>query len=226
MKHINVFKTKKILRIGQRIEITKIGNSDEAVAYSSRVEDIQENEVFLALPADSRRCPIIPETNQPISGKIIDSTCIYIFTGQYKHLAKINVPVWVLNINDTVIKAQNREFVRIPLRTALRIITFDENGGINAPFITESFDMSGNGISFFYNTKLLPNSKIIIETELIPSVGRIYTFARIKRSILKDSNQYLVGAKFIDLSRQIQNKLIKYLFTKQREFINKGIIQK
>ncbi|MDQ0203759.1 flagellar brake protein [Pectinatus haikarae] len=229
MKRIDVFETKKVLKIGQRVEISKIGDVDDeqSEVYTSRVEDIKNDDVFLALPMDSMLRPVIPRAGQIIEGRIIEQNHIYSFTARYGHMDKKIIPVWKLTMNATVVKSQNREFVRIPAVVALKISVAAKDGSLGVPFRTDSVDMSGNGVSFLSAEPFPLGTILTVETTPIPSVGRIHTFVEVKRcAFLKNGEKYLIGGRFTDLSKAIQNRLVKYLFSKQRELINKGIISK
>ncbi|WP_196594667.1 flagellar brake protein [Pectinatus sottacetonis] len=226
MRCLDIFKTKKILKVGQRVEITEIGKEkiDIEETYTSRVEDIKDNEVSLALPVDYRLCPVIPLKNELIAGRIIEDECVYNFTAHYNKISNIPIPVWIVNISDTVIKSQNREFVRVKTHLSLKLIITNSDGSMGEPFKAMSVDISGNGISFLTDKKIKLAAKLVLDTEPIPLVGRISTFVEVKRcSLTKDKLHYLLGCKFINLPKQIQNKLVKHLFAKQRETINKGI---
>ncbi|TCS80964.1 flagellar brake protein [Pectinatus cerevisiiphilus] len=230
MKDINVFETKKVLRIGQRVEIDKIDSEDDepSEVYASRIEDIKGSMVFLALPVDSMLRPVILETGQTVEGRIIDDKVrVYSFTAQYERIGRVNIPVWIVEMAPTVIRNQHREFVRIRVSIPIQVAVAEQDGSMEVPFHTHSVDVSGNGISFLSAEALQPGTMLTIETIPIPSVGRIHTFVEVKRCILsQDKQSYLIGGKFTDLSKQIQNKLVKYLFSRQREFIKKGIIPK
>lgn len=233
MDRLDGYETKKILKIGQRIEINQIGfidqNDEESTSeiYMSRIEDIKGSEVYLALPMDSMLRPIIPQADDIIRGTIADRDHLYVFKAKYEKIAKINIPVWKIIISSTVYKKQNREFVRVKVEIPLKISITDADGSIQHSFSTHTVDLSGNGISFLSSQKLAKGVTLTVETTPIISVGRIHTFVEVKQCRnLKNINKYFIGASFSNLAKLIQNKLIKYLFDKQRELIQKGIITK
>lgn len=225
MGRLDIIATKKVIKIGQRIEIIEIGDNeiDKEAVYNSRIEDIKENEISIALPIDYRLCPIIPARAERIRGRIVESSSAYEFTATYKNIANIPIPVWVIEISDTVEKCQNREFVRVKLQIPLKITPTLEDGSRAKSFKTTSIDLSGNGLSFITQQEIPLGSKLILETSSIAAIGRISIFIEVKRCFLAKDNYYVIGSKFVNLPRITQNKLVKYLFTKQREIIAKGV---
>ena len=51
---------RSILTLGQRLEIFFENNEDGTPGYTSRVEDILEDEIVVAMPVDERLVPVIP----------------------------------------------------------------------------------------------------------------------------------------------------------------------
>jgi len=213
-------KAKPIIKVGQRVEIFF---DDEH--YTSRVEDFNDTDLTLAMPLDSKRRPIIPLTGAIIEARIVGQQCIYQFFSAYKDKAISPIPIWVVDFPEQLEKKQNRKFVRVKATIPVYIQIPDEEGGLLPPKITETRDISGSGFLVVFHQPVPLKTKIVLETEVLPQVGRIKIFAEVVRCTrpVADLNLYWIGVKFIGLARPLQNKLIQFVFQKQREQLAKRV---
>ncbi len=228
---LNKVAAKGVIKIGQRVEVnidTLAHKNDEVVNYASRIEDIRDNgTICLALPVDEKLRPIIPLTGSPINARIIAPNCVYNFRTVYHRIENIPLPAWIVDAPETLVRTQEREFVRVALKMPIEVTIENSDGSMQRPIHLQSSDVSGGGLGFFSNDMIAEGKRVIIKTNVIPSVGRISTFAEVKRcQYVEKQGKYLIGVQFVDFSPQIQNKLVKYLFTQQRIMINKGVIIK
>ncbi len=231
---LDVVQSEAVLKVGQRVEINDFmapqneeDEESDIKTYSSRIEDIREGKMYLAMPLDDKLRPIIPPAGKMIEGRVFNNKIGYSFRAVYEQIKNIPLPTWVVQIPPTMIKCQERRFVRVTINLPIRVNISNPDGSIGKVYRTHTIDISGNGLAFLVSENIPVRTKLIIETDLIPSVGIISTFAVVRRCIVqKNKLNYLVGVEFVDFSRQTQNKLIRYLFTKQRQLLNKGIMVK
>lgn len=216
----DIVKAKAVLKIGQRVEIVA---DDEY--YTSRVEDITAGDLVLAMPLDSKRRPIIPAVGDTIDVRIISDMCIYQFYTVYKDKAAKPIPVWIVTLPEEMERKQHRKFVRVKASLPISVQVPDTEGGFQAAKPTETKDISGNGFLFVFDKAIALQTKIVLETDMIPQIGRIKTFAEVVRCSkpFNDRNMYWIGVKFIGLPRPVQNKLVQFVFKKQREELAKRL---
>ena len=72
-------------------------------------------------------------------------------------------------------------------------------------------------------------NKAVLELDNIPGVGMLRITGRVVRCVKVDAagdNVFHVGFQFLDLSRQHQNRLVKFIFDIQRQSLAKGIGKK
>lgn len=213
-------KSKAVLKVGQRVEIAM---NDER--YTSRVEDFNETDLVLAMPLDEKRRPIIPYTGEKVDVCVFGEQCGYRFLAEYKDKAASPIPVWIVALPEKAEKKQNRKFVRVKVSIPIYIQIPDEEGGMRPRRLTQTVDISGSGFLFLSEEKIHLSTKIVLETEVLPQIGRIKTFAEVVRCSkpVADRNLYWIGVKFLDFPRGLQNKLVQFVFQKQREQLAKRL---
>ena len=86
-----IIKADKVLNIGQRVEFY-LENDD--TRYTSRIEDITQDSLVVAMPVDEKRRPIIPREGERLYGKAVTKTCAYRFFTVFKTKAAEPIPVW------------------------------------------------------------------------------------------------------------------------------------
>jgi len=213
-------KAEKVLKAGQRVEIIVDGQP-----YSSRIEDFNEVDLILAMPLDSKRRPLLPDSGTQIDACIFGEQCVYQFFSKYKDKRAAPIPVWIVSLPVEVEKKQNRKFVRVPAAIPIQVQIPDEDGGLSSPYLTETKDISGSGFLFVFDRPIAMKTKIVLETEVLAQVGRVKTFAEVVRCSkpVVGRELYWIGVKFIGLARPLQNKLVQFVFQKQREQLAKRL---
>ena len=68
--------TDKVLRVGQKAEIMVF---DDTRSYFSRIEDIQDKSIILAMPTDPRGVPLVVSGGTDIRCKAFDGKYYYWF---------------------------------------------------------------------------------------------------------------------------------------------------
>lgn len=220
MELINTVKAKTILKVGQRVTI--IADDDN---YTSRIEDLNADTLILAMPLDSKRRPIIPLTGTQVDVQIFDEACVYQITVEYKDKAAKPIPVWIVSMPEEAEKKQNRKFVRVKAAIPLQVQVPDAEGNLQAACTTETIDISGSGFLFVFNKRLPLQTEIVIETDELPKLGRLKAAGEVVRcnKPFFDRELFWVAVKFQDLGRGLQNRLVQFVFQKQREALAKRV---
>lgn len=216
---------KEILKIGQRVEFY-VNNDD--TRYASRIEDITEAGLEVAMPVNSKHVPVIPIINEKVYGVAVGNQCRYRFFTVFKGIDRKDgrIPIWHITMPDKVERFQNREFVRVKVNMMAGIRIIDDEGTISDEETVPVVDLSGSGICFAMNREISGASKVGLELQGIPGAGTIDVMCHVVRvSPVERSDGtiiYHVGAAFEHLPRDISNKIVRYLFSVQRANIARG----
>ena len=221
-----LLKAKDILKIGQRIEFY-VEDSNER--YTSRIEDITESQLVVAMPMSRKRVPIIPRKNEKLYALAVGDQCRYRFFTTFHKAGheEAKLPVWYITKPEQVERHQNREFVRVRVNLPVNVRLIDEDGTIHDPMITRLIDLSGSGACFSLEHEVTLGTKAGLELSGIPGTGAIEVMSQVARCNLVPRDDkiriYHVGVRFENLPRAVANKIVHYLFTVQRTTIAKGI---
>ncbi|MCH3959195.1 MAG: flagellar brake domain-containing protein [Selenomonas sp.] len=221
-----LIKAKDILKIGQRVEFY-VEESNER--YTSRIEDITETELVVAMPMSRKRVPIIPKQDEKLYALAMGSQCRYRFFTVFHRAGheEGKLPVWYISRPEQVERHQNRGFVRVRVNLPVNVRLIDEDGTIHDPIVTHLIDLSGSGACFSLDRVVKVGTKVGMELSGIPGTGAIEAMCQVARCsvIARDDGVriYHVGVGFENLPRAITNKIVHYLFTVQRTSISRGI---
>ena len=212
-----------VLKIGARLTFFPLSTEN---GVASRVEDISGDRLMVAMPVNEKGVPILPLPGENMVCRIAGTGCYYKFNAVYLDKGKAPIPVWFVRKPEFVEKVQNREFVRISVDYPVILRPLDENGAMGGMIFTKAVDISGGGLAVMNKTMLPLGSKAVLELDNIPGVGMLRITGRVVRCVKVDAagdNVFHVGFQFLDLSRQHQNRLVKFIFAIQRQSLAKGI---
>ena len=215
-----------VLKIGARLTFFPLSTEN---GVASRVEDISGDRLMVAMPVNEKGVPILPLPGENMVCRIAGTGCYYKFNAVYLDKGKAPIPVWFVRKPEFVEKVQNREFVRISVDYPVILRPLDENGAMGGMIFTKAVDISGGGLAVMNKTMLPLGSKAVLELDNIPGVGMMRITGRVVRCVKVDAagdNVFHVGFQFLDLSRQHQNRLVKFIFDIQRQSLAKGIGKK
>ena len=215
-----------VLKIGARLTFFPLSTEN---GVASRVEDISGDRLMVAMPVNEKGVPILPLPGENMICRIAGTGCYYKFNAVYLDKGKAPIPVWFVRKPEFVEKVQNREFVRISVDYPVILRPLDENGAMGGMIFTKAVDISGGGLAVMNKTMLPLGSKAVLELDNIPGVGMLRITGRVVRCVKVDAagdNVFHVGFQFLDLSRQHQNRLVKFIFDIQRQSLAKGIGKK
>ena len=218
-------KADRVLKIGQRIEFY-VDDDDEK--YLSRIEDITDDSIVAAMPYNRKRVPIIPMRGANVYALAVGEKCRFRFFTVFREKTMQDgfLPAWRIDKPEQVEKHQNREFVRVRVTKKVSVSVMGEDGSIGEPTLTYTVDLSGNGVCFIMKEPLPQDAEVALELYDIPDVGTVKVMGRVIHSTMferRDGNVYHVGTHMEHLSRQIMNKIVRYLFYVQRRNIARGI---
>ena len=220
-----LLKAKSVLKIGQRIEFY-VGDDEEK--YLSRIEDMTDTQLIVDMPVNHKGVPIIPMHGEKLYALAVGNQCRFRFFTNYQGKGKTGIiPVWQVGLPEEVERHQNREFVRVRIEKKMRLRYMDEEGSIGDPIMTHTIDLSGNGVRYRADEPVKVDSEAMLEIYDIPEVGTLECVCRVVRCVEIPVREglkfYHVGAHLEHLPMPVVNKVVRYLFSVQREIIAKGV---
>ncbi len=220
----NIVKADSILKVGQRLSFF----SDDDNMYTSRIEDMSDKELIVAMPMDKKRRPIIPVKGAHLYGAVLENHCQFRFFSTFREKGlQNNVPVWYISRPEKLERHQNREFVRVRISKTMQVQMMDEEGGFLPPEMVSIVDISGSGLAFNSKREAHIESQIIMEIRNLPDIGQLRVMGRVMRcnriDTQSDERLFQIGVKMLNLDRPTRNKLVHYIFEIQRQELKKGL---
>ncbi len=219
-------KAKENLKIGQRVEFYVEGDETR---YASRIEDMTDDTLEVAMPMTRQGVPVIPKDNEKLYGVAVGNQCRFRFFTVFKGTGQKDdrIPVWYVTKPEKMERFQNREFVRVKVNLKARVRLVDEDGTIHDDELVPVVDLSGSGICLAFPHEVSEKTKAGLMLTGIPGTGTIDVMCRVVRCLpverADESVVYHVGAAFLHLPKEVSNKIVRYLFAVQRANIAKGI---
>lgn len=219
----DMISAEKVLKIGQKVEVVLEGK-DEDLVYASRIEDVTLENLILAMPME-KGYPIIPMKNTSIYVRVVGKQTSYRFVTVFLDKMSTPIPVWKMIMPKLVEKFQQREFVRIPVFLSALIQTEDAEHHLLPPMPIIVRDISGSGMQISIKKPLKIKEKIYIHIR-IEDIGHLRVSCQVVRCdrVASLEEGWLAGVNFLDLSENVQRRLIKYIFDKQRELLKKSLL--
>ena len=212
---------RSILAIGQRLEIFFENSEEGTSGYTSRVEDIVDDELVVAMPVDERHVPVIPRVGENLYVLAAGDGCHFRFFSVHRgHGRHDNIPVLRISVPEVAERFQKRAFFRVKVNLTATVRLVDHEGKIDAPRRVPLVDLSGNGLAFAWPKKVPLDSDAALALNDIPGIGTIELMTRIIRCTRIEREDdvpiYHVGVQFQGISRGIRDKIVRYLFHIQR----------
>lgn len=211
---------KKKLSPGLAVELIALEGKYEG-HYRTRVEEVGERLLLVGAPFE--RGDLVP-LHEGTRVKLIfwDESAVYSFEGKIMQRIAVPVPIFVLELPDTVDKVQRRNFVRVP---ALFPITFRmvTREGLSDLLKATMIDLSGGGMRF--TTKVRVEDRSLLYVQISLPTGEIQTPVRVIRvEKNEENNLYSVSTEFYEISERERDKIIRCVFEKQRAMRKKGLV--
>ena len=218
---------RRILTLGQRLEIFFENNEDGTPGYTSRVEDILEDEIVVAMPVDERLVPVIPHVGENLYVLAGGDGCHYRFFSVHRSHGRHDgrIPVLRISLPEVAERFQKRGLFRILVNLIATVRLVDADGTIDTPKRVPVVDLSGSGMSFVWPKTVPVDTEAALEINDIPGVGTIELMTRVLRSTRiereDDTPIYHVGVKFQGISRSLRDQIVRYLFQVQRNQVER-----
>lgn len=217
---------KEELKINQKVEI-RLDNASYKGSYPSRVEELPSNRITLAAPI--KKGKIIPlGRGDIITVYYWTQTAGYSFTTRVIKTGFRRIPTITVERPREMKRIQRRNYLRIP---AILPITFSvledlEHVSRLEIYRGETIDISGGGVMFKSPIKLTED--VCLEMEItLPRKGTVNVggrVVRIREKLGKSGPEFFVGVDFSVIDESDRDKIIGFVFQRQREMRRKGLI--
>lgn len=217
---------KKLLTINKVIEVQREEDfrNNSSKTYSSRVEDINEKGIVIGTPIEkSVLVDLRPDSMVIIWYNL--ATASYALFCTVKARIYEPLPLTFLDWPHDIQKIQRRNYVRVPASLKIQFSTGEKDDKEREIYHWAlTGDISGGGLNFTTPIKLNKKEPLKIflhlpDEEVIDLEGKITWVDNL------NSNKYFIGLKFTKISEGIRDKIISYVFIRQRELIKKGVLE-
>lgn len=211
---------KKKLSVGLLVDII-VPEGEYEGKYRSRIEEIGEKIVSIGAPYE--RGEVVPlREGTKIQITFWDETAAFSFEADIMQRVAVPVPIFILQLPDSVEKVQRRNYVRVPavFPVAFQLVTRQGLSDIKKAMM---LDLSGGGMRF--STKELVENKSILYVHLTLPNGEMQTPVRVCRvEWIENANRYRISVEFHDIPERERDKIIRCVFDIQRAMRKKGLV--
>lgn len=228
----------KIFKVNGNMEI-EITNGLYQGTYSSRIEEVMDNELEIAIPSKQGHLLPLPKGTWFL-GKIMQCGSMYLFKSKINHVAlQQNVPTWTIEKPEEIEKIQRRSYVRMDARLPVSVKIHVEGENIlliegknysakeleNKVWELNTKDISGSGAKIIAKMKIPEETNVSLTFQL-PEIGAFYALARVIRSELinPELGLYWIGVHFIGLTERERDKIVRFIFKKQVELRKRSLL--
>ncbi|GAB6152484.1 flagellar brake protein [Desulfosporosinus burensis] len=211
---------KNKLQLGLTVELVVLEGEYEGT-YRTRIEEVGER--ILAVGAPYEHGEVVPLREETkIKLTFWDESAAYSFKGKIMQRVAVPVPIFILELPDSIDKVQRRNFVRVPavFPVTFRMVTREGLSDIHKAMM---LDLSGGGMRF--STKERVENKSILYAHLTLPNGELQTPVRVCRAEwMENTQRYRISVEFHDLSERERDKIIRCVFDIQRAMRKKGLV--
>lgn len=211
---------KKKLLNGLAVELIALEGEYEG-KYRTRIEEVGERLLLVGAPFEhGELVPLREGTKVKIT--FWDEAAAYSFEGKIMQRIAVPVPLFVLELPDTVAKVQRRNFVRVPalFPVTFRMVTLK---GLSDLHKATMLDLSGGGMRF--TTKERVENRSLLYTQLSLPTGELQTPVRVIRvEKVEDAKLYRVSTEFHEILERERDRIIRCVFDIQRAMRKKGLV--
>ncbi|PRX33653.1 c-di-GMP-binding flagellar brake protein YcgR [Orenia metallireducens] len=226
------------LKLNQRVRI-KIEDGPYKGEYGSKILDFDDKTIEIELPFDEDNRPLSIKKKTPLKIIFTGATALYQMESKVKKRKKKPVYSLVVLNSSEVERIQRRRFVRISVQEEIeyRVVAYcDIKEKQEYNDYSEEFnkalaaDISGGGLMIvikgannFEIGQVLELKIDFIELSISLLNGEIVRVEERKEDGT-DKITTVYGVKFVDISTELREEIIEWVFAKQRELRKKGLI--
>ncbi|MDD2420812.1 MAG: PilZ domain-containing protein [Heliobacteriaceae bacterium] len=212
------------LKVNDLIRIIIPPGSFYSGHHKSRIEDVQKNTLILAAPFKAGVVISVRVGERLVFSKAMDNG-IWLYQVQVLNRLAGKLPLLEVTKPVRAEKVQRRSFFRFPVALDTQYAVMDEKTAPQdwrwRPTIIR--DISGGGVCLVLKEKLGIDQKMVLDVPLEDVVMRLQGCVR--REFRDKGDQrttWVYGVEFIGHSEAEKDKIVQYIFARQREMRRQG----
>ncbi len=207
------------MKVGSRIYFEIEGGSFSGT-FPTRIEDIDESKGFLAVAHPLYKGVLVPIRGERYYIWITTVRGIYRYPVEILGAKEDKVSLLLLKIIGGGEHLQRRRFVRMPINLPF---TYRLKGKVGPPKKGYTKDLSAGGIKAVFEEPLLVGQRVLVRIDLEDDLGPMIVEGRIVRV---DAREGVIehGVEFLNLSERAIRRIMRFIFKKERELREKGLI--
>ncbi len=214
------------LKINQRVKI-ELEHPLYGGTYSSRVEEILPGRIVLAAPL--RGAEVVPlRPGDRVTVSYWSPAGAYTFKARVSGVSPGGVPLLFLEEPEEVQRVQRRSFLRVPAALPVTFSILEDIEQLPAPEVHqgETVDISGGGVLLRSPVPLREGDYLELEVT-VPKRGTLGVVGRVVRVQEKKGAkgpEFYAGVDFVVIAEADRDKIVGFVFERQREMRRKGLI--
>lgn len=213
------------IRINQLIEVSVDEDDSEYHGLASRIEGIERDSFHISVPTHRGNVlPLSLGTRLIIS--VIHRGDVYRFGSVVIGRKRDPIPMLTIRKPESLSKIQRRHWVR--LAAVVDIYYYVDDGTqISEEYRGQSIDISGGGLLLLTTHELVAGYHLMMRLD-VPGQESVLCKGQVLRTINEAStgkNYQKAAVEFYEISERSRDRIIKFIFDKQREWIRRGVIK-
>lgn len=217
---------KELIMINQVVEIQKEEDfqNNSIQYYPSRIEDVNEQGIVIGTPIEkSALVNLRPDATVIIWCNL--SAASYALFCKVRARVIEPLPFTLLDWPHDIQRIQRRNYVRVPTSLKMEFSTGEKNADREEVFHSAlTGDLSGGVLNFTTAVKLSAKNPLKVILHL-PDQEEIVLEGKITWIVNQSNNRYFYGLKFTRITEYMREQIISYVFIRQRDLINKGVLE-
>lgn len=210
------------LKINQLVEI-ELKEGDASEYLPSRIEEIKEKHLYISMPM--RKGALLPmRIGQELQVILRHRNSTVGFLTRVAGRRREPLPYLIITKPERIVPvSQKREYVRLNVSLPVRFRVVNEEGSQIQEGVT--IDISAGGALFSTQAEVKAGQEMEIQIQLTPenTFSCLAHAIRIFEKGTKDKNAIRVAIEYNGINEAHRDKIFKFIFEKQREWIKKGI---
>ena len=213
------------LKIGEKLEIEPIREERRLVTNKniivSQLLDMKEDKLYISGPILKGAPYPLYEGNKIKIIFLREDRGIYSFSAEIKKKLQARLPIYVVSPISEAEKTQRRVFFRLEItrRVSMKVLAEED-------FIVEGAtkDISGGGIKIVARKPILTGNTVDCTLHLSDDCIVTIPGSVVRCATDISTGDYQLGISFIEGNEGARNRIVSFIFEKQRELRKKGLI--
>ncbi|GAB6088217.1 flagellar brake protein [Alkaliphilus crotonatoxidans] len=208
------------LKIGDKLEIQITSEDQEVSPIVSQVVDLKENRIFIVNPMKQGSVYALRK-GQRI--KVIfyrGEKGIFRFTAEIKGKLEKNLTIYEIVPVEEAEKIQRRYFYRFEV--VKRVLIKERSASEEYTAVTK--DISGGGMKLYCKKSFKLGTVVSCRVFLDEEEETFVSGEVVRSEFDPEVREYILGINFTDIRESTRNRIVSFIFEKQRLLRKKGLI--